>query len=179
MKKSAYQIIYSILLALTNRLNNKMLIRYKLAIGSALLLLNNGNAFAQQDKSSENTTSIEQDTITAKEDSSQIFCYVREKMPEFPGGQGVMLRYMAEQVKSYTPSPTWKNGRVTLSFVIDTIGHTGQVVIINSLTPEQDSIAKRIIIGMPKWSPGGGANGELVEVKYTVPVTFRDIKITE
>lgn len=30
-----------------------MLIRYKLAIGSALLLLNNGNAFAQQDKSSE------------------------------------------------------------------------------------------------------------------------------
>lgn len=45
---------------------------------------------------------------------------------------------------------------------------------LNTLTPEQDSIAKRIVDGMPKWSPGG-TKDQLREIEYSIPIHFRNI----
>lgn len=175
MKRKAYQLLYHILSTCSNRSNNKLLIRCKLVIGTSLLLLNNGYAQNKQEQSSKESTPIEQDTIQTKDDNSQIFCYVTETMPEFPGGQGELLKYLKEEVSKYPPSDLWGEGRVVLSFVVDSMGKIGNPEIFRSLTIEQDSIAIQIISNMPDWTPGK-QRGKPVRVKYTVPVTFKDIK---
>lgn len=48
------------------------------------------------------------------------------------------------------------------------------VLLFISGTPEQDSIAKRIVDGMPKWSPGG-TKDQLIEIEYSISIHFRDI----
>ena len=119
MKKTVYQLLYRFLSVCSNRWDSKMLIRCKLIVGSALLFLNNGYAQTKQEQSSQETTPIEQDTIQSREENSQIFCYVKETMPEFPGGQGELLKYMSKEVAKYPPSDLWGKGRVILSFTID------------------------------------------------------------
>jgi hypothetical protein len=44
-------------------------------------------------------------------------------------------------------------------------------LIIKSVDPALDNEALRVINSMPKWTPGR-QNGKLVNVKYTIPVTF-------
>lgn len=151
---------------------NKLLTCYKLAIISVLLFIS-GNALAQQANTSRNTTPIKQDAMTAREDSSQIFGQ-QTIYPLYPGDQGELLKYIEEQKKLYTPSPSWKAGHVELSFVIDTTGQVCRTKVTRPLTPEQDSIAKRIVDGMPKWSPGG-TKDQLREIEYSIPIHFRDI----
>lgn len=172
MKKTVYQLLYRFLSVCSNRWDSKMLIRCKLIVGSALLFLNNGYAQTKQEQSSQETTPIEQDTIQSREENSQIFCYVKETMPEFPGGQGELLKYMSKEVAKYPPSDLWGKGRVILSFTIDSLGKIRNVEVVRSLTVEQDSIAVQIIKNMPDWSPGK-FQGKPANVKYTVPVTFR------
>lgn len=175
MKKKAYQLLYHILSTCSNRFNNKLLIRCKLIIGSSLLLLNNGYAQSKQEQSSNASSPLQQDTIQAKDDHSQIFCYVTETMPEFPGGQGELLKYLKEEVSKYAPSDSWNKGRITVSFVVDSVGKICDPEVFRSLTIEQDSIAIQIIKNMPDWSPGK-QRGKPVRVKYTVPITFKNFK---
>jgi len=44
--------------------------------------------------------------------------------------------------------------------------------VVKSVSPELDQEALRVVKMMPKWQPGK-QNGEVVRVKYTVPVSFR------
>lgn len=64
-------------------------------------------------------------------------------------------------------------GRVLVQFVID---KTGQVTDLNIRTPYQGDLlgeeAKRIVNKLPKFIPGKH-NGEVVKVKYGVPIGFK------
>lgn len=178
MKKDVYQLLCLILSDCSNWWNKKLLIRCKLIVGSSLLLLNNGYAQSKQEESSNTPFSVQQDTIQSKDDNSQIFCYVRETMPEFPGGQGELLKYMSKEVAKYPPSDSWGNGRVTISFVVDSVGKIRDAEVIRSLTIEQDSIAIQIIKNMPDWSPRK-YYGKPTRVRYTIPVTFKNVRKEE
>ena len=179
MKKTVYQLLYRFLSVCSNRWDSKMLIRYKLIVGSALLFLNNGYAQSKQEQSLQEATPIEQDTIQSGEENPQTFICTMEAMPEFPGGQGELLKYMSKEVAKYPPSDSWKMGRSILSFTIDSLGKISDVKVMRSqVTLEQDSIAVQIIENMPDWSPGK-LRGQLQSVKYTIPVTFRDFKKTD
>ena len=104
--------------------------------------------------------------------SGRIFTVV-ERMPEFPGGQSSLLRYLAQKIKY--PVIAQENGiqgRVSCSFVIGTDGALSDVKVIRGVDPSLDAEAVRVIKSMPKWKPGVQNNME-VAVKYTVPVTFR------
>lgn len=94
-------------------------------------------------------------------------------MPEFPGGQGALLQFLAKSIKY--PVIAQQNGiqgRVTCSFVVGKDGVIRNIEVIRGVDPSLDLEATRVISMMPKWKPGM-QKGKEVSVKYTVPVTFR------
>lgn len=104
--------------------------------------------------------------------SDQIFTVV-EVMPEYPGGQGELLKYLAKGIKY--PVIAQENGiqgRVTASFIVEKDGSIRNVEVIRGVDPSLDAEAIRILSDMPNWTPGK-QRGQDVAVKYTVPVTFR------
>ena len=94
-------------------------------------------------------------------------------MPEYPGGQGELLKYLAKSVKY--PVIAQENGiqgRVTASFIVEKDGSIRDIEVIRGVDPSLDKEAVRVLSGMPNWIPGK-QRGQDVAVKYTVPVTFR------
>lgn len=102
----------------------------------------------------------------------QVFTVV-EEMPEFPGAQSALLKYLSESIKY--PVVAQENGiqgRVSCSFVVQKDGSITDIEVIRGVDPSLDKEAIRVIQAMPKWKPGR-QRGKEVAVKYTVPVTFR------
>ena len=110
---------------------------------------------------------------TAPADTTKNVVYdVTETMPQFPGGQGVMMKYLAANIK-YPASAVKakKEGRVIVTFVIQKDGSVTNARIAKSVDPELDAEALRIVKAMPNWTPGT-QDGKPVNVRYTIPVVF-------
>ena len=109
-----------------------------------------------------------------EEEEEEVIFVVVESMPEFPGGQQALFKYLAENVKY--PVIAQENGiqgRVICQFVVNKDGSIVDVVAVRSSgEPSLDKEAIRVIKSMPKWKPGK-QRGKPVRVKYTVPVNFR------
>ena len=98
---------------------------------------------------------------------------VIEDMPNFPGGQGELMKYLCNNVKY--PAEAQKNkieGRVIVTFVVNKKGRIIDPTVERSAHPLLDAEALRVIKRMPKWKPGK-VNGEPVNVKYRLPITFK------
>ena len=98
---------------------------------------------------------------------------VVEVMPQFPGGQGELMKYLCNKVKY--PAEAQKNkieGRVIVTFVVNKKGRIIDPTVERSAPPLLDAEALRVIKRMPKWKPGR-VNGEPVNVKYRLPITFK------
>lgn len=156
-------------------------IKYALFVLPAFALLVAGNISCSQDASQ--TEDAKEEVVapvspeakeapadsTAKED---VFM-VAEQMPEFPGGMKEMLKFLQENVKY--PENAMKNnaqGRVIVQFVVEKDGTPTEFKVLRSVDPDLDAEALRVLQTMPKWKPGM-QRGEVVRVKYTVPVSFK------
>ena len=105
--------------------------------------------------------------VTAPADTTKnVVCDVTETMPQFPGGQGVMMKYLAANIK-YPASAVKakKQGRVIVAFVIQKDGSVTNARIVRSVDPELDAEALRIVKAMPNWTPGT-QDGKPVNVNY-------------
>lgn len=95
-----------------------------------------------------------------------------EIMPEYPGGQMALLKFLANNVKY--PISAQENGifgRVFVSFVIDRTGEITNVRVARPVNPDLDKEAIRVVKSMPRWTPGY-QQGRPVNVSYTVPINF-------
>lgn len=97
---------------------------------------------------------------------------VVEEMPQFPGGNEAMQKYIAENLKYPKTAIKGEQGRVIVSFVINKRGKVGDVKLIRSVSPELDAEAVRVIQDMPDWIPGK-QRGKAVNVRYTIPIVFK------
>lgn len=98
---------------------------------------------------------------------------VVEEMPEFPGGMGECLKFLAKNVKYPMESQqAGVQGKVIVQFVVEKDGSIANPKVVRNLDPNLDGEAIRVISIMPKWKPGM-QKGQPVRVKYTVPVTFK------
>ena len=115
-----------------------------------------------------------QSNTGSKEKTSNEKIYdVVEIPPSFPGGQAALLAWIASHVNY--PQKAMESrieGRIIVGFVIECDGSVSQAKIIRSVDPLLDDEAIRVVMGMPKWTPGR-QNGKNVRVKYNVPVNFR------
>ena len=97
-----------------------------------------------------------------------------EQQPEFPGGQNAMFKYIADNV--ICPLSARKNGfqgRAYCQFVVNKSGDLADITVVKSCgNKDLDQEAIRVIGSMPKWTPGRNA-GEIVRVKYTIPVLYK------
>ena len=115
---------------------------------------------------------IVNEPVKPKVEENKVFEYV-EQMPSFPGGTGALMQYLSKNIK-YPPFAEENNiqGRVICTFVVERDGSVSDVRIARSVDPSLDKEAICVVSGMPKWIPGR-QNGQMVRVKYTLPVTFR------
>jgi len=107
-----------------------------------------------------------------KEEETKVFEVV-EQMPEFPGGQAALLKWISDNIKYPTiAEENGIQGRVVCTFVVERDGSVTDVQVARSIDPSLDKEAVRVLKKMPRWNPGK-QNGSAVRVKYTVPVTFK------
>jgi len=96
-----------------------------------------------------------------------------EIMPEFPGGQAELMKYLSSNIR-YPSIAMEENiqGRVIASFVVEIDGKISNIEIVRGLGGGCDEEVIRIIKNMPKWKPGKN-RGETVRVKFALPVVFK------
>ena len=76
------------------------------------------------------------------------------------------IRYPEEAIKDTI------EGRVVLRFIIKSDGSVDDVAVVKGLYPACDSEAVRVVKMMPNWIPGQ-QNGNPINTRYSLPVTFR------
>jgi len=110
--------------------------------------------------------------VVVEDQKPQIFNHV-EVMPEFPGGNNALLKWLADNINYPTIAQEQGiQGRVSLRFVVKPDGSVGDVEVVKGLDPSCDKEAMRVVNKMPKWIPGK-QNGNPVYVYYSLPVVFR------
>jgi periplasmic protein TonB len=97
---------------------------------------------------------------------------VVEQMPEFPGGEAALYKYLAENVH-YPEKATnaGQQGTVRVKFVVNEDGSISNVDVARPIGYGMDDEAKRVVQSMPKWKPGKN-NGKAVKVYFQVPIKF-------
>lgn len=112
-------------------------------------------------------------TSTAQTKKNDMVFDVVEVMPQFPGGQIAMLKYIMENMKY--PEQAMKEGiqgRVAVRFIVEKDGSISDVKPVLSVHPLLNKEAVRVVKSMPKWSPGKH-NGKPVRVRFNLPVMFK------
>ena len=122
----------------------------------AILLMVNTNAMAQSKK-------IANDKVLEK----------AEVMPQFPGGDQAMMKFVSENVQ-YPEEAKEKeiSGRVLVGFIVEKDGSVNEVKIVRGIGGGCDEEAVRVVKAMPKWKPGK-QDGKTVRVSYTMPFFFK------
>ncbi len=96
-----------------------------------------------------------------------------EVMPEFPGGNEAMMKFIQEN--TVYPENAKKNGiggRTFVSFTIEKDGSITDVKVLRGCDKECDAEALRVVKSMPKWKPGK-VKGQPVRVNFTMPFVFK------
>ena len=115
----------------------------------------------------------EGEEVIEQSESDKVFEVVDE-MPSFPGGQSALFDFMAKNIKyPEVAVECGIEGRVLVTFIVKKDGSLSDVRVAKSVDPSLDKEAVRIIKSMPKWNPGTH-KGMYVNVKFTLPVTFRN-----
>lgn len=97
---------------------------------------------------------------------------VVEQMPEFPGGEAALNKYLQDHI-NYPEKATAasQQGTVRVKFVVNEDGSISNVEVQRPLGFGMDEEAKRVVSGMPRWTPGKN-NGKAVKVYFQVPIRF-------
>ena len=98
---------------------------------------------------------------------------VVEQMPQFPGGEEAMMKFIRDNLKY--PAVAKKQGvqgTVIIHFVVNKSGKITRIKVIRGIGAGCDEEAVRVIGMMPDWSPGM-QGGKAVNVAYTVPFKFK------
>jgi tonB family C-terminal domain len=155
-----------------NKQTSNPLARFKyllfVPLAVALLAMNSTAMRANVQKKVVKTTKA-----TKKTSANDKVYEVCEQMPTFPGGDAAMMKYLSENVKYPALAiKAQEQGRVVVSFTVEKDGAISDVKVARSVTPSLDAEAVRVVKAMPKWTPGK-QDGQLVRVRYNVPVSFK------
>lgn len=106
------------------------------------------------------------------EEENKVFDVVEEQ-PSFPGGQGALMSWLHDNIKyPVVAAENGIQGKVIVQFIVGKNGSISNVKVLRSVDPSLDKEAVRVVSNMPHWTPGK-QNGASVNVRFTLPVTFR------
>ena len=121
---------------------------------------------------------VEETTEVANEESAEkgpkkspkkVYEYI-ENMPTFNGNLNQwLLQNMKYPVEAMNKK---EQGKVIVQFIVSENGEVSEPKIIRSVSPALDKEACRVVLAMPKWTPGK-LKGKPVAVRYMLPISFR------
>ena len=143
------------------------------------------------------TWNVEPPTIQNAIHDDPIFEVVEEPA-QYPGGQAALMQYLAQNIRYPKISAEHGvQGRILVQFVIEKDGSLSNFKVVKDAKPVSDGIAVnaqgttaegndipkeaygalniealRVLREMPNWIPAK-QRGEVVRLKYTLPITFR------
>ncbi|NDV58731.1 M56 family metallopeptidase [Bacteroides sp. 519] len=148
-------------------------------LAALLLLVSNIEAIART------TERVIEDIVTTTGESIETIdqedpvVEMAHKMPNFPGGNSELMKFLNKNVKYPAMNSDAKiQGRVIVQFVVNKDGSISDMAIKRSVDPYLDKEALRVIAAMPKWEPAKNEAGEIVRCRYTLPVQFRSPEYT-
>ena len=90
----------------------------------------------------------------------------------FPGGAAELQKWInANVVYPETSIEMEDQGKVYLSFVVESDGSISNIVVEKGVSKELDREAKRVVRKMPNWS-AGEASGKKVRTRCRLPIVF-------
>lgn len=109
---------------------------------------------------------------TKKIEGTDIYT-LADKMPEFPGGQEALMKFLGENIK-YPEACREEGieGRVYIGFVIDELGNVTNLEVLRSPDERLSANAMEVVAKMPQWTPGL-MNSEPVKVRLNLPVFYK------
>ena len=97
---------------------------------------------------------------------------VVDVMPEFPGGDTALLKYIADSTHYPKDAKTQAiQGKVIVRFMIKANGSVSEVSVLKGVSPSLDEESIRVVKTLPKFNPGK-LNGKTVPVWYMIPISF-------
>lgn len=147
-----------------------------------MLVIVDDNTEIQDELEIEDTEATDKTAITAvmqvsnnkeeeEKEETPVF-FIVEEMPDFPGGQLALRKFIAQAIKY--PVIAQENGiqgKVFVNFVVEKDGSVTKATIARGVDPSLDKEALRVVNSLPKWKPGK-QGGKAVRVSYTVPINF-------
>ena len=115
-----------------------------------------------------------QDIVVVETDESdeEAIYVVVETMPEFPGGDLGLMKYIQKNVKYPAIAKEYNiTGKVYVSFIVDKKGSVTNVKIVRGVDKNLDAEAMRVVKSLPKYKPGK-QRGKAVRVMFTIPINF-------
>ena len=117
-------------------------------------------------------TETDEDEIVEVEEDDEEFFMVVENMPEFPGGDLGLMKFIQKNVKYPAIAKEYNiTGKVYVSFIVDKQGKVTNVKIVRGVDKNLDAEALRVVSLLPKYKPGK-QRGKSVRVMFTIPINF-------
>ncbi|MFD1467713.1 energy transducer TonB [Hymenobacter caeli] len=98
-----------------------------------------------------------------------------EQMPTFKkqgfnSGSSGIVDYIQRNIQY---QPNFPDGKVFVTFTVDTAGLVQQPIVVKGLSPAADAEVLRVIKAMDGFTPGM-SRGRPVAIPYTLPITFKN-----
>ena len=120
----------------------------------------------------EDTESDEDEIIEIEEEDDEEFFMVVENMPEFPGGDLGLMKYIQKNVRYPAIAKEYNiTGKVYISFIVDKQGSVTNVKVVRGVDKNLDEEAVRVVKSLPKYKPGK-QRGKPVRVMFKSPINF-------
>ena len=113
------------------------------------------------------------DTTTNKNDKPIIFRCFPESMPQFPGGEMALVKFVQRNIEY--PEVDWedsvRNRKVVIGFTVDEWGAVIDLKVIKSVCRSFDKEALRVMNLLPCFEPAE-RDGKPVKCKMVMPFRF-------
>lgn len=145
--------------------NQEELIDSKLSISTADVKGNSTDADAKD------LADLETKKEVVEEEYVKPFTVV-EQMPEFPGGDQNMMKFLHDNTRyPQMAKESGIAGTVYVTFVVNKNGQISDVKVLRGIGGGCDEEALRVVRSMPSWIPGR-QNGKSVPVQFNLPIKF-------
>ncbi|MBQ5394652.1 MAG: energy transducer TonB, partial [Alistipes sp.] len=122
------------------------------------------------------TQELETKMEEAKSDAEEEVFLIVEQMPKFEGGNIDTFRQWVQMRVQYPKELQEQGigGRVVVSFEVNEAGEVTNVKTLATPDRRLSEIVENLVKQSPKWEPGR-QRGQLVCVKYTLPIAFETL----
>jgi len=104
---------------------------------------------------------------------------VVEEMPQYPGGEGELLKFITENTSYPEEAKAQRiEGKVIIRFIVNTEGNAKGASVLKGVDPLLDAEAVRVISQLKGFKPGK-QGGKAISVWYMVPVNFTLSRVSQ